>query len=244
VTDEKTHRVRAFRHADLRVVLLLMLLNGVVVMFCVHEASFIALLALAFLWLCLRGQLVRGLQFVLAYALLSGLSYLTLGVRGFETLWMLANLSRHMLIPVAYTFSLVDAATGTLLTVFHRLRLPKAFGISTVVLLRFIPTIGYEFGAIRSSLKFRGTGIGFWSTVAHLPANFERTVVPLLIRTTRIADELSAAAVVRGVRLNNEINSFEEVGFKASDLAISLLFGILVITTCLVDRVVLPWVTA
>lgn len=226
----------AVRGADLRVSLLLVLVNAVIVMFCRQEVSFIALFLVAFLWLCLRGQVSRGLKMAAGYILLSLLAHFTVGVRGAETFWMFGNLLRHMLIPIAYTSGLTDAPTGTLLAVFHRLHLPKSFGISTVVLLRFFPTIGYELSQIRSSLKFRGTGMGFWNTAAHLPANFERTMVPLLIRTTRIAEELSAAAMVRGVRLNNEIESFDEVVFRGRDAVICAVLGLLALGIFMADR--------
>lgn len=228
--------VKSVRRADLRVSLLLVLINAVAVMLCTQEIWFIVLFAVAFAWLCLRGQPSKGLKLAAAYAVLFMIGRLTLGVRGFETIWLFSNLIRHMLVPVAYTIGLADAPTGTLLTVFHKLRLPKSFGISTVVLLRFFPTIGYELHAIRSSLKFRGTGVGFWNTLAHLPANFERTMVPLLIRTTRISEELSAAAMVRGVRLNSEIISFEEVRFCSADVIVSLAFGILAIAVLAADK--------
>jgi energy-coupling factor transport system permease protein len=218
---------KIFRRADLRVALLLVFVNAIVMILCAREIFFGVLVALACVWRCLRGTLGKGLKLAMGYLLLSGLSYLTLGVRGMETFWMFANLSRHMLIPIAYTLGLSDAPTGTLLTVFHKLRLPKSFGISTVVLLRFFPTIGYETQTIRNALKFRGVGTGFWSTVTHLPSNFEHTLVPLLIRTTKIAEELAAAAMVRGVRLNNEIISFDEVRFRLSDAVIATVFSAL-----------------
>ena len=216
--------IETVRQSDLRVSLLLVLVNATVVIVCTKEIAFVALLILAFIWLCLHRQPGKGFKLVAGYALLSLISHLTTGVRGIETIWILANLLRHMLIPIAYTFGLSEAPTGTLLTVFHRLGLPKSFGIATVVLLRFFPTIGYELQAIRTSQKFRGTGIGFWSTLAHLPANFERTMVPLLIRTTKISEELSAAAMVRGVRVDNRIVSYEEVVFRPADIVVTLLY--------------------
>ena len=227
--------VNCFRGADLRVSLLLVVINAVAVMLCTREAVFIALFIPAFIWLCLRGRVGKGLKFAVGYAVLYGISYLTLGVRGMETFWMFSNVARHMLIPIAYTSGITDAPTGTLLLVFHKLRLPKAAGISTVVLLRFTPTIGYEMRAIRNSLKFRGTGVGFWSTVTHIPSNFERTLIPLLIRTTKIAEELAAAAMVRGVRLNNDIVSFDEVRFRKGDIVIATLFTMLAASAYLAE---------
>ena len=228
--------VHAVRRSDLRVSLMLVLINAVAVMLCTREIWFIVLFAVTFVWLCFRGQSGKGLKLATGYAVLFVLGRLTLGVRGFETIWLFSNLIRHMLIPIAYTLGLTDAPTGTLLTVFHKLRMPKSFGISTVVLLRFFPTIACELHAIRSSLKFRGTGVGFWNTLTHIPANFEQTMVPLLIRTTRISEELSAAAMVRGVRLNNKITSYEEVRFCSRDAVVLLVFSLLAMAVFAADK--------
>ena len=235
--------MKVFGKTDLRVSLLLALVNAIAVMVIKQELCFITLLGIACLWMCLRGSVAKSLKFLLGYLILSALAYLTMDINGLQTLWLMLNLMRHLLIPIAYADGLSDAPTGTLLFVFHKLHLPKAFGISTVVLLRFIPTIYYELRAIRNSLKFRNVGTGFWSTVAHLPDNFEKTMVPLLIRTTRIAEELSAAAMVRGVRLNNEIVSYDAVSFKRGDAAVSIVFFIMIVLVCIADAFVVLRVT-
>jgi energy-coupling factor transport system permease protein len=69
----------------------------------------------------------------------------------------------------------------------------------------------------------------------HLPSNFERTLVPLLIRTTKISEELAAAAMVRGVRLNNEIVSYDEVRFRVSDAVIATVFSVLAFAVYLAE---------
>lgn len=224
------------QNVDLRVTLWLLVLSAVAVVTCTGEVWFIAMMGVSVLWLLLRGRVAQGLKFAAAYAALTTLSQLMLGVRGLETLWMFANIGRHMLIPIAYASGISNTPTGTLLAVFAKLRLPKAFGISTVVLLRYVPTISYELRAIRSSLKFRGSGVGFWHTLAHLPSNFERTLVPMLMRTTRIAEELSAAAMVRGVRLNNAVESYEEVRFSATDAVVAGLFSAGIIAVWVLDK--------
>lgn len=223
-------------HGDLRVNFLLLTLNAILFMLCQKEAYFLGLFALALVWLLLQGRAATAAKFLLTYLLLYGLSRLTAGVRGLQTLWIFFNIGRHMLIPLAYTLGLADAPTGSLLAVFSRLHLPKSLGISTVVLLRFAPTISDEVRAITNSLKFRGIGVGVWNTIAHLPEMFERILIPLLIRTTKIADELSAAAMVRGVRIDNSITSFESLEFTISDWVITLVFGGLSIGICLAER--------
>lgn len=229
--------MKAFRTADLRVNLWLLLVNAVSFLLCIHEICYVALFAVACLWLVLRGKYTKALKFMAAYGLLYGASLLTMGIRSMTTLWFLSNIARHLLITVSYADGLSDAPTGTFLSVFQKLHLPKAAGISTAVLLRFLPTISYEFGMIRNSLKFRNVGVGFWSTVTHLPSNFELTIVPLLIRTTRIAEELSAAAMVRGVEMSNDIVSIDEIAFGTKDAIISVVWSLAAVAIVVIDRI-------
>ncbi|MDO4294053.1 MAG: energy-coupling factor transporter transmembrane component T [Eubacteriales bacterium] len=228
--------MKPFCQADLRVNLWLIFVNAIMFLICAHETSFIALFALACLWLLLRKQYKKAAGFIAAYITLCFLSEILIGIRSLTTIWFFTMFSRHLLITISYVDGLADAHTGTLLTVFERIRLPKAAGISTVVLLRFIPTIAYEYHAIRGSLKFRGVGITIRQTLLHLPKNFECTIIPLLMRTTRIAEELSAAAMVRGVRTTNKIVSFDEVHFRLSDGIICVIFSLYAIIVCLADR--------
>ena len=225
-----------FERGDLRVNLLLMVVNGVAVMLCVQEISFLILFGVACLWLLFRKKPLKVLKFIIGYGVLWGISLLTLGVQSLTTFWLFSNIIRHLLVPIIYTDGLSDAPTGTLLAVFQKLHLPKSFGISTVVLLRFMPTIRVEFRAIRNSLRFRNVGVGILNTLGHLPLNFERTMVPLLIRITRISEELSAAAMVRGVRLNNDIISFDEVVLRGSDAGIMVVFSLLAGGVCTLSR--------
>lgn len=221
---------------DIRVSLLLVVINGVAITLCKSEASFVALFAMALMWLSVRGAVKAAVLFAAAYAALYGLMWAFASNQALSVLMVWCTFARHLLIPLGYAKGLIDAPTGTLLAMFERLRVPKALGVSLCVLVRFMPTIAGEFRAIRSSLKFRNVGVGLASTIAHLPRNYEATVVPLLIRTTRVADELTAAAMVRGVRLNAGIVPFEELRLDAKDAVAAALFAAGAVTVTVLSR--------
>ena len=68
-----------------------------------------------------------------------------------------------------------------------------------VVMLRFAPTIILEFGEVREAMKIRGF-LRSASTVLRYPLNtLEYAIVPMVFRSLKIADELSASAIVRGI---------------------------------------------
>ena len=231
------------RKTDLRTSMLLAVVNTVTMPFCKGEIYFMILFVIAFIWLCIQKRVLTGIKFLIAYIVLWGLSMVTMGVYGLQTIWIVTNIGRHILIPISYIVGVSEAPTGTLLTIFARLHLPKSFGISTVVFFRFLPTLSHELSLIRASLKFRGIGTGFFNTLFHLPTNYEKIMVPLLMRTTRIAEELSAAAMVRGVQMDNRMESFDEVSFNMRDVILSIVFGLFVLFICLCSQLGLFEVT-
>jgi energy-coupling factor transport system permease protein len=85
------------------------------------------------------------------------------------------------------------------------------------VLFRFLPTVAMEYSSIRRAQKYRDIGTSFKNLLLRIPQIFEFTLVPLLIRTTKVADELTASAEVRGMKLNGEYNSFHEVKMHVYD---------------------------
>lgn len=129
----------------------------------------------------------------------------------------MGSIGRRMLVPLAFAAALADAPTGSLLAALRALRLPKAAGIGLAVLLRFFPTLGKEYRTIRRSQKFRGVGLGVAHTIAHLPSTLECILVPLVIRTSKLSDELSASIAVRGVRFGGETVSYRPLGFSGRD---------------------------
>ena len=129
-------------------------------------------------------------------------------------------LGRRAMIPLSFAFLIGEAPTGSLLAAFHVLHIPKSGGIAVAVILRFFPTLGEEYRCIRNAQKFRGIGVGLWNTLAHLPSTLEYILVPLIMRTTKISDELSASITVRGVRFGGQVVSYRPLCFSRKDIAL------------------------
>lgn len=72
----------------------------------------------------------------------------------------------------------------------RQLHIPQKLIVAVSVTLRYFPAIREETGYIRDAMKLRNIrGM----------ARLEGTVVPLMVSATETADELSAAAVTRGI---------------------------------------------
>lgn len=69
-----------------------------------------------------------------------------------------------------------------------KLHLPQSVIVPVSVVFRYFPTLGEEWRSIRGAMKLRGI---------HL--SFEHVIVPILMSAVNISEELSAAAVCRGI---------------------------------------------
>ena len=127
---------------------------------------------------------------------------------------------RKTLIPLSFATALAGEPTGSLMAALQAMRFPKAVGIAASVVLRFFPTISGEYRAIRSSQRFRGIGVGVVHTLTHLPSTVEYILIPLILRTTKVAEELSASMTVRGVRFSGETISYRPIHFSRKDGAL------------------------
>ncbi len=207
---------------DIRVSIVLAIVSSIAILIYKSEVTFCVAFALSSVFILIQGLYGKAVKFISAFLILFLLSSLMVGITKLQTLWLFATISRHLLIPLSFLSGISDRTIGMILEVFHKLHLPKSFGISVIVLMRFMPTIQYELNAIRGALKFRGVGISLLNTLLHLPRNFYLTLIPLLIRTIRISDEISAAALTRGIELDNNVVSFEQVQLTGKDRTILL----------------------
>lgn len=164
------------------------------------------------------------LPYVLYYLIFYGIGWA--GVRlldsgaAFSVSSMLSSIGivgRKMLIPLSFATALAGEATGSLMAALRAMRFPKAVGIAVAVVLRFFPTISGEYRAIRSSQRFRGIGVGIIHTLTHLPSTVEYILIPLILRTTKVTEELSASMTVRGVRFSGETISYHPIYFSWKD---------------------------
>lgn len=108
----------------------------------------------------------------------------------------------------------------------RKCRLPEKLILALTVTIRYFPTIGQERRYIKDALKMRQvSGI----------QQFEAYMVPIMVSAINTADELSAAAVTRGVESPVKKTSHVTIGFAAKDfLAMGL--GVVLILVLLLGR--------
>ena len=224
------------KNLDIRVRLAAMLLVALAVLFIKSEITVYMMLMYAVLW---TGLIVGGKKIVLQIALFAGLEALLFLLKDAEhigNLPLLIVYIRRLVIAVIMAYPVANAPTGKLIASLDRLRVPRAATISLTVLFRFMPTVSMEYAAIRQAQRYREIGTSVKDVFLKLPQLFEYTIVPLLIRTTKIADELTASAEVRGMKLDGEYNPYYEVKMRSFDWFAFLLAMVITGGICYMDH--------
>lgn len=107
------------------------------------------------------------------------------------------------------------------------------FIIPICVLFRFLPTIKEESEAIKKAMKMRGLQFGSFYSLKHPMLYIEYRIIPLLISIAKIGEELSAAALTRGLGVDVKRTSIAVIGFSTYDYLLGLvsisltLYGVL-----------------
>ena len=102
----------------------------------------------------------------------------------------------------------------------QRMHIPEAFIIPFSVMFRFFPTISEEAESIGNAMRMRGiTGKKFFKNPQ---AVLEYRIVPFMMSVVTIGNDLSAAALTRGLGNGKKRTSICKIGFHWKDLALML----------------------
>lgn len=120
--------------------------------------------------------------------------------------------------PVYLTLKLLvnHAPMNELFYVLDKMHVPKALSIPLMVVYRYVPTISREFHYVNESLKMRNLGFSF-KNLFHMIRTTENYMVPLLARSEKIAEELSAASLCKGLSTIRKRTCCTFVGFTIID---------------------------
>lgn len=132
-------------------------------------------------------------------------------VLGFVGFWLL----RFFLSATMAWWVLRTVAVSEFTESLYAMRLPRVLIIPLVVMFRFFPVVVEELRGIYEALILRGFyGAQLW---LHPVRTVEYIIVPLLSATARIADELAAAAMMRGLGLHRQPTRMRSIGFSLTD---------------------------
>lgn len=94
-----------------------------------------------------------------------------------------------------------------------RIRLTQSIEIPLVVMMRYFPTIAQDYSQISDATKMKALGLSQGPIIAA-----ENRLVPLLASAVRGGEDLSAAALTRGLGAPIHRTNICEIGFHACDM--------------------------
>ena len=122
---------------------------------------------------------------------------------------------------------------GQMKAALRAVHLPRVFVDALAVAFRVIPTVGSEAVAIREAMEMRGVDLGVRGIIRHPLVIAERFLVPLLSSIARVADDLAASSVVRGLGGPTRPTSLTRLRASVWDaLALTCVIGVIVIEIC------------
>ncbi|MBR1692660.1 MAG: energy-coupling factor transporter transmembrane protein EcfT [Lachnospiraceae bacterium] len=160
------------------------------------------------------------LRFGITYAVLFTLELLALvhltGAAGF-LLGAVIGIYTHMLPGFLMGCYLIETTTvSEFVAAMERMHISQKIVIPVSVVFRFFPTVREEYAAIGDAMKMRGI-----SSLRNPVKMLEYRIVPLMISVAKIGEELSAAALTRGLGAPQKRTNICAIGFGAVDVLLS-----------------------
>jgi len=140
---------------------------------------------------------------------------------------ILGGLISRFFAPIVMGYCVMQSTTvSEFIAAMERMRVPSAVTIPLSVMFRFFPTIAEENGAITEAMRMRQVA----GMRPGLVKRMEYELVPVMMSTVRIADELSQAALTKGLGGNVRRTHICEVGLRIHDyILLALLAAVLVL---------------
>ena len=207
---------------DPRAKLYLLVLANLMLFFHVGTAAEAVSTSLFLLLFFLSGRVRSGLRLSVIYF---GLLALELWVvpragEGILTNFLsLLSVGIRMMLPCiitgAYAFS--TTAMGELTSALRRMHIPESIIIPCAVVVRFFPTVREDYHQIRDAMALRGIAEGKLALLRHPMQSLEYILMPLLMNGNNVAQDLSVAALTKGIGLPGQHTSMTELHLTVWD---------------------------
>lgn len=209
---------KGFVKLDPRTILLLILFSNLVVFFCSDFLFEVVLMGLIWLLCICCGECSFSSKMCLSYAGFVLLDIMICQYLGDTWLLYVAVGLRFIrrVLPTGTLGGLLIQTTrvSEIMESLSKMGLPKSVTIPLTVLLRYFPSIGEDKRAIKKAMAMRGLQGGF---LKHPIQSIECLYVPMMMAASRRADELSCAAVTRGIENPKRRTTLTEIRFSWQD---------------------------
>lgn len=178
---------------------------------------------------CLFKMYKKAVKYIFIFFLALALPFAIKALSGFPIQFLINSVSLiamgvqkflPFLMAAMVIFNKVD--TKSLVSSLNKMKLPKGIMLGFTVAVRFLPTIKKEMTIITNSMKMRGIEIGTKNIFFHPIQSLEYALVPVLFRATSLADDMTAAALVKGAESPKTSAELFKIKFGIIDYVFAL----------------------
>lgn len=232
---------RRSAHLDPRTKLAAIAAMALAVALAPNAACELALMWLAFAFGCALGRGRASAAILILYMASVAAAQLVPALDSVALRTMLASF--FLLVRKVFACGLMAYATvatthaNEFMSALARMNVPRAVTIPLAVALRYLPAVREDWGFIRDAMRMRG--------VSPSPAGFVRSPLrtidciytPLLMSASRAADDLSMAAVARGIENPVARSCYLHIEMGGADYLVLMLCGCAVVCMLVVGAV-------
>lgn len=200
---------------DPRAKLYLLILSNLTLFLHVSLLTEIVLVTLLLSLYFLSGKTKSGIRMTIVYIALVSIDFLVIPMADGFLLHLLSLLSVgiRMMLPCVisggYAFS--TTTVGEMVCGLRKLKVPEYIIIPCVTVVRFFPTIAEDYRQIRNAMALRGIATGNMALLRHPAQSLEHILIPLLMNSNNVAQDLSVAAMTKGISLPGQHTSMVEL---------------------------------
>ena len=142
--------------------------------------------------------------------------------------------------PCAFLSSIILSTTkvNEFLTAMNKAHIPKKVLIPLAVMLRYIPAVREDWGYIKDAMRLRDVTPSLFGLLKNPAMTVECLYVPLLMTASNTAEELSCAAVTRGIENPKPRTCLLAIRFRGRDLVAIVLAVFILILGFIRERLV------
>ncbi len=137
-----------------------------------------------------------------------------------------------MILPCALLASIMISTTkvSEFMGALNKMRVSKKVIIPLTVMIRYFPVVFEDWKNIKDSMRMRDVSPTFLGFLKNPSDTIECIYVPMLMSASKVSDELSAAAITRGIENPNPRTCMVKMKMKFCDyLSISLMVIVIVL---------------
>lgn len=113
---------------------------------------------------------------------------------------------------------------GEMTSSLQAMKIPRQVSITIVVIMRFFPTIKTEYKSVLEAAKIRGIKLNLWTCIKAPHRVVDYILVPLMMQLSIVAEELSLAAMTKGIDSDRQRTAMYQTHFGIMDLVFTVAF--------------------